>query len=41
MNRVHAPLTKAEDAILIDTSDLKFDEVVQQVSDLIRSKGVA
>ncbi len=41
MNRVHAPLTKADDAILIDTSDLKFEEVVQKVSDLIKAKGVA
>ncbi len=41
MNRVHAPLTKAEDAILIDTSDLKFEDVVEKISQLITSKGIA
>lgn len=41
MNRIHSPLKKADDAILIDTSDLSFDEVVEKVSSLIQDKGIA
>lgn len=41
MSRIHAPLTKAKDAILIDTSHLEFEEVVQKVSELIIGRGIA
>lgn len=34
-NREFAPLKKAEDAILLDTSDMSFDETVETVIELI------
>lgn len=34
-HREHSPLTKAEDAIEIDTSDLTIEEVVNKVLDLV------
>ncbi len=37
-NREHAPLKRAEDAILLDTSDLTFDEVINKVVEIIESK---
>lgn len=38
MNREHSPLTKAEDAIEIDTSNLSIDQVVEKLSTYIDSK---
>ncbi len=37
-NRVHAPLKRAEDAVLLDTSNLSFEEVINQVVKIIESK---
>ena len=38
MHREAAPLKKAEDAVLIDSSDLTIEEVTQKVVDLVRGK---
>lgn len=38
--RAMSPLRQAEDAIVIDTSDLKFDQQVNQVVDLAKTKMV-
>jgi len=38
MNRDFAPLRQAEDAILLDTSDMTIDEVVQKVIELYEVK---
>ena len=35
MHREFSPLTKAEDAIEIDTSDLSIDEVVERCMELV------
>ncbi len=40
INREHAPLVKADDAIEIDTTSLGFDEVLGKISDLIEEKGI-
>ncbi len=37
-NREHAPLKRAEDAVLLDTSDLSFDEVIDEVISIIEGK---
>ncbi len=37
-NREHAPLKKAEDAIILDTSNLSFEEVINNVVKIIESK---
>lgn len=39
--RLDSPLKKADDAIEIDTSQLSFDEQVNKILDLIKSKQVA
>jgi len=36
-SRKHSPLKKAEDAIVIDTSDLQFEEQVSMILDKVRS----
>lgn len=36
-SREHSPLKKAEDAIVIDTSDLQFEEQVSMILDKVRS----
>lgn len=38
MNRELSPLKQAEDAVLIDSSDMTIDEVVQQILELYRAK---
>lgn len=38
MSRKTAPLKQAEDAVLLDSSDLTFDEVVNKTISIIRSK---
>ena len=38
MNRAESPLKQAEDAILVDTSDMTIDQVVKTVIDLYRAK---
>lgn len=38
MNRELSPLKQAEDAVLIDSSDMTIDEVVQQILELYRTK---
>ena len=38
MNRAESPLKQAEDAILVDTSDMTIDQVVETVIDLYRVK---
>ena len=34
MNREYAPLRQAEDAVLIDSSDLTIEEVVEKILEL-------
>lgn len=36
MHREHSPLRQAEDAVLVDTSDMTIDEVVERISALCR-----
>jgi cytidylate kinase len=36
MNREIAPLRQAEDAVLVDSSDMTIDESVQAILDLIK-----
>ncbi len=36
MNRATAPLKKAEDAVLVDSSDMTIDEVVRTIAGLCR-----
>ena len=38
MNREVSPLKQAEDAILVDTSDMTIDEVVNKICDIARGK---
>ena len=38
MNRKISPLKKADDAILLDTSDLKVEEVVDEILKLVEQK---
>ena len=38
MHREHSPLTKAEDAIEIDTSDMTIKEVVDAVLKIVKEK---
>ncbi|MCI8454531.1 MAG: (d)CMP kinase [Lachnospiraceae bacterium] len=38
MHREHSPLVQAEDAVLIDSSDLTLKEVVEQIEAMIREK---
>lgn len=39
MTREHSPLKQAEDAILIDSSDMTIDEVVEAICELASKKG--
>jgi len=41
MERTVSPLKPADDAVIIDTSNIGIDEVLQQVCELCRSKGLA
>lgn len=38
-NRTQSPLRQAEDAILLDTSDLSIDESAGKILDIVRAKG--
>ncbi len=38
-NRAASPLRQAEDAILIDTSNLSIDESVERIFEIVKSKG--
>jgi len=38
MNREFAPLKQAEDAILVDSTDMSFDKVVEKITGLIKEK---
>ena len=38
MNREISPLKQAVDAILVDTSDMDIDEVVEAINEIVRSK---
>ena len=38
MNRKISPLKKADDAIVLDTSDLRIEEVVDEVLKLVKQK---
>ncbi len=39
MTREHSPLKQAEDAVLIDSSDMTIDEVVEAICELASQKG--
>ncbi|MGM9937380.1 MAG: (d)CMP kinase, partial [Candidatus Ornithomonoglobus sp.] len=36
MNRAVSPLRKAEDAVLLDTSDMSFEETVDKILDMVK-----
>ena len=36
MHREHSPLCQAEDAVLVDSSDMTIDEVVERITSLCR-----
>ncbi|MBR4455228.1 MAG: (d)CMP kinase [Solobacterium sp.] len=36
MNRVHSPLRKADDAIVLDTSDLSIEETVDKMKEIVQ-----
>jgi cytidylate kinase len=38
MNRAVAPLKQADDAVLLDTSDLTYDQVIQEIVKIIQNK---
>lgn len=38
MDREHAPLVQAEDAVLVDTSDMTIDEVVRTIGHLVEGR---
>ena len=38
MNREISPLKKAEDAVLVDSSDMSIDEVVKNILQIYREK---
>ena len=38
MHRATAPLCQAEDAVLVDSSDMGFHEVVEHLTALIKEK---
>ena len=38
MNRAISPLKQADDAVLVDTSDLTIDEVVERILSIIDEK---
>ena len=40
-NRTHAPLKQADDAVLVDSTDLSIDETVQKMLDHARKVGAA
>ncbi len=40
MTRETAPLVKAEDAVLLDSSDMSIDEVVSRLQELCRERGL-
>ena len=40
MNRAIAPLKQAEDAVLVDSSDMGIEEVVQAILSVARNKGL-
>ena len=37
-HRAEAPLKQADDAVLVDSSDMSIDEVTQSIIDIINSK---
>ena len=37
--RLHSPLVPADDAVLVDTSELSFEQVVERVCELARERG--
>ena len=39
MERVHAPLTQAEDAVYVDTTAMTIEQGVQAVLELARARG--
>lgn len=40
MNREIAPLKQAEDAVLVDTSDMTIDQVVDTIVNMVKARGV-
>jgi cytidylate kinase len=38
MHREIAPLRQAEDAVLVDTSDMGIDEVAERILEIVREK---
>lgn len=41
MHREHSPLTQAEDALLLDTSEMTIDEVVERIIQIAEEKGLS
>ena len=40
MHRENSPLVQAEDAVLVDTSDLTVDEVIARILEIAAEKGI-
>lgn len=40
MHREHSPLKQAEDAVLVDTSDMTVEEVIEKILELAAEKGI-
>jgi len=38
MHREHSPLVQAEDAVLVDSSEMTIDEVVEKILSLARER---
>ena len=38
MNREHSPLKQAEDAILVDTSEMTIDEVIAHIIEICEER---
>ena len=38
MNRAVEPLRQAEDAVLVDSTDLDFDQVVERILEIVEEK---
>ena len=40
MHREHSPLKQAEDAVLVDSSDMTIEEVIDAIIEIARRKGL-
>ena len=40
MHREHSPLVQAEDAVLVDSSSMTVDQVIETIIQIARGKGL-